>query len=661
MAEFGSPVKLPQPSGSPLLPISPERINRRETNASPTKSIDGTASPSRSGRGTSEVQAKVAFLNRLSSVTTPERSATHVSTTTAALQRAILGREEAESVLQSTLAQLSEANARERRVSERLESLVEELRSLKERQVHERAVFEKEVRKARKEAFRAGSTLVKAQEELKYSRGQLKSVKEEIKAEREAKEKAKQEAFERAYALAGLTEELEALKGKLRSSEAENQPRDSEIQSEDSQLETPTIGQNEQVSAPVFTSPGSRGLKRCQPDSLDHRSPSRKRSLNRRDRLSSSLESPTKLSATTADTSEQCNLEDGANAHTSDLLESLNDDLQWERQLRRKAEDMIDFLKMECQFRRCSCRLAERGGTRYIHDASWEKLCPNAAPQVEGSKVSTEVKESKSQPQEPPSASTSTTAASGERHESEKQPDEPVVTFCPDTGTFRVIPSPLRSGESKFARVSNNSNESFDRQASLASGPTSRDFSTARHSEQMETPDISDGSQNDHIPEYDQSRSLHHPLNHKSAPIDNKPYHSVFGTTPAEYPHQFSFQTITTTTTIPLHTESGNSSSALSFCPIPDTPINREEALAQIRARRDRTQCALKRSASANDANSRSGMPASAITPMRGSRRIPRNENGDNKSDPSKTSLGAGIRVRRDFSAPIHSTRKSYR
>ncbi|WEW54797.1 hypothetical protein PRK78_000222 [Emydomyces testavorans] len=662
MTEPSTPVKIRQPTGSPLVPISPDRINQQKMTISPAKSLDTIQSPIKSGRGTSEVQAKVAFLNRLSSVTTPERPASYVSTTTAALQRAILGREEAESALQSTLAQLSEANARERRVSERLESLVEELHALKERQVHERAVFEKEVRKARKEAFRAGSALVKAQEELKYSRGEIKSLKDDVKLERDAKEKAKQEAFERAYALAGLTEELEVLKEKLRSSEAQNQSEILEAPAEDRE-ESPSKSLVAPETAVMSTSPGSRGLKRGQPDSIDHRSPSRKRSLNNRGRLGSpKLGSPVKLSldSKTGFTDEALELE--ANVNDTAIIEQLNDDLRWEKRMRRKAEDMLHFLKMECQFKRCSCRVAEHKGTRYIHDASWDKLCQETEQKAEQQEAMTDAMEGPFPPENLPSSLTPKTPPRIERGETEEQPDEPLVTFCPDTGTFRVIPSPIKDIGLNDGQIKNDASEHSLRQNSPLPALIPENANDMQETEHLQVPgDPLQFSETQLSFEVEQHRPLSQPPYSATAPTNHAFHPDISSITRQPSSSHTETQTITTTTIVPLHIETQPTPHESAFCPIPATPINREEALAQIRARRGRTQCALKRSASANDASTRSGVARTAITPIRGSRRIPRMENTEMRAEEQATGLGAGIRLRRDISAPIESVRRTYR
>src|SRR6266536_2088634 len=144
--------KVPPPPGAPLLPISPERMNQQKLTASPSLPSDlaelakGTSRHHRNLSAASDVQSKVAAFNNLTRESNSQRLASD-----AAVKRAILGREEAESELHGARAQLTESRDRERRVGERLESLFEELATLKERQTHERAVFEKEVRRARKE------------------------------------------------------------------------------------------------------------------------------------------------------------------------------------------------------------------------------------------------------------------------------------------------------------------------------------------------------------------------------------------------------------------------------------------------------------------------------------------------------------------------------
>ena len=345
----------PSPSKAPLFPTSPERINQQKIIHSPLSS----------DQKLSEVQAKIALINRLSRPTA-QNPMPQSSSTSSALQRAILGREEAESALARATSQLSEAQSRERRISERLESLLEELQATKERQVHERTIFEKEARKSRKEAFRASSNLVKVQEELRLAKGEIKSLKDEVRSEREAKGKADQEAFERAYALAGLTEELEVLKGRLRSFESDNQSdppeaKDKDICEADHERGMPTDKDASSLTPPrrPKRSAGDGSSVRDSkiadyPLPQDDETPSKKARLSRR---ASNKEN-----------------QDPNDPESEDIpVKDLTAEIEWERDLRIKAEDMVHFLKMECQFKRCSCRLAELQGVHYVNDKDWEK------------------------------------------------------------------------------------------------------------------------------------------------------------------------------------------------------------------------------------------------------------------------------------------------
>ena len=114
--------------GSPLFPISPERANRQQTQLpsalSPTRDRDLRASAH--VRGNSDVQGKVAQFNSLTKEAAQRRKDNE-----AALKRAVLGREEAESETRrfrddndGLRREVEEGRSRERRVGERLESLM---------------------------------------------------------------------------------------------------------------------------------------------------------------------------------------------------------------------------------------------------------------------------------------------------------------------------------------------------------------------------------------------------------------------------------------------------------------------------------------------------------------------------------------------------------
>ncbi|OJD26614.1 hypothetical protein ACJ73_01996 [Blastomyces percursus] len=633
--------KLQASPGPALHPVSPERINQQKMNGHPVHPSELSPLQHKHTRTDSDVQAKVAYLNQLSRASSPAPSHPS-STTTAALHRAILGREEAEASLQATLAELSEANSRERRVSERLESLMEELHALKQRQTHERAVFEKEVRRARKEAFRAGSALVKAQEELKTSRVEIKTLKEEVAGERDAKEKAKQEAFERAYALAGLTEEMEVLKEKTRSFETDNQSDILEARAEEMRAETPK-------SRPPLA---ERDVAACTPTSLqlksDRISSSPRKSGINYQAASLRLGSPLKMSVSRCNSFKENEAPKESSAR-DELLENLEQDLAFEKRRRLKAEDMVHFLKMECQFHRCSCRLAEMQGLRYIHDAKWNEMNPENEAKVTNSMSSQ---------QAAPQVTKLLDSAPIVIAHREMQTTEPAVAFCPDTGTFKAVsssasPSNIDTQSSIRQRKTGPELSPLPSRPQYNHTPASVQVSQTMEIE-MEDPKPTDMitepsalAQNPFQPVTQPATALEPASAPRLFPrnLDVETTHFPTQMAPADAttPTMIgSMTTTTTTTTIPLHSEDYWSRA---HCPVPGTPVTREEALAQIRARRGRAQT-LKRSASANDAasrpssRSRSRLANTSTTPIHGAKRIP------------WSSRPASRVAKRDFSAP---------
>ena len=119
--------KFPASPGTPLFPVSPERANRQHLHQSPSlpsNLIDPFTSHYE--KVPSDVQGKVAQFNSLGKEAAQRRKDNE-----AALQRAVLGREEAESETRRLKEESSvlrkeneEGRGRERRVGERLEALM---------------------------------------------------------------------------------------------------------------------------------------------------------------------------------------------------------------------------------------------------------------------------------------------------------------------------------------------------------------------------------------------------------------------------------------------------------------------------------------------------------------------------------------------------------
>lgn len=615
-------------------------MNQQGIPASPSLPADLLTLHHKSTKGVSEVQAKVAFLNGLSRGGSPVHAS---QANNAALQRAVLGREEAESALASAQEELSDAQLRERRISERLESLLEELHGTKERQAHERSIFEKEIRKARKEAFRAGSTVVKLQEELKHSKSETRALQEEVAAERHAKDKAKQEAFERAYTLAGLTEELEVLKGKLQSMETANHSNKLEIRAHEIRRED--FGRLSLAEGDLAFLTTPRRPKRVAPDSA--RSPAPE--IEASDAVQDTPPKRQRLSEVKSAVESQ-GTPTAVLEIDSEAMEDLRDELVFERRRRTEAEEMVHFLNIECQFERCSCRIAERAGGRYIYDADYfEKFQrPQLEAEFEAARQDIpqqlEPQSSHTPSVEPPAPiphqqESVVKSEAADPPEKMPMPAEPLVTFSPETGTFKTFPSPLR-------------NNVRPRRTDELTSPRLTSPQADSHHEWMNSPTSPSRHVKSYTPSGDPmpaqitraipSGSISSDRADLAAPRESRPLMRH-----AEMDHRR--HELSTTKRVPLRdsVDSQRSSGLVS-----DTPINREEALAQIRARRGRAR-SNQRSVSANEYTGRaSGASAnsSAATPGRGPRRIPNlRADGTGEKD---------VAERRDLSAPVRMFRR---
>ena len=119
--------RFPASPGMPLFPVSPERVNRQPLPQSPSLPSN-LSDPFLNGhaKAPSDVQGKVAQFNNLSKEAAQRRRDNE-----AALQRAVMGREEAENETRRLKEEnrilrkdIEEGRGRERRVGERLEALM---------------------------------------------------------------------------------------------------------------------------------------------------------------------------------------------------------------------------------------------------------------------------------------------------------------------------------------------------------------------------------------------------------------------------------------------------------------------------------------------------------------------------------------------------------
>ncbi|KAI9903175.1 hypothetical protein N3K66_002527 [Trichothecium roseum] len=317
------------PAGGPLQNLSPDKVNQQQTQGGHKRS------DSRSKDNSSSVHDKVSQFNNLS-VSSAGRSMER-KTADAALKRAMLGREEAEAEtrrlrdeIKALNKTLEEGKDRERKVGERLEAVMENYGRAKETHAHTQTLWEKEIRRARKETFKSQSGAVKLQEELKAARVSAKSLEEHIKREKERSRVREQEAFEARYRIVGVQEQLDQALERIKTVEQERDAFKTAAQNE----EVARIAAEGRIPLPQtqlgdeFASPPKKRIS----------SGLKKRKINDDGgRMSLSM------------------LEIESSAASEMEIEELTQQVLWEKNRAERAEELVEFLQAECKMRICSC------------------------------------------------------------------------------------------------------------------------------------------------------------------------------------------------------------------------------------------------------------------------------------------------------------------
>ncbi|KAL7822256.1 hypothetical protein V8C26DRAFT_418965 [Trichoderma gracile] len=361
MEELTSLPDSPAATGGPLQMASPDRVNQRRENTlfatlrTPGASADGLASP---------VHDKISQFNSMSM----QSRQLERKTADAALKRAMLGREEAEAEMRrlkdearDLRQEIEEGKERERRVGERLETVMENYGRAKETHAHTQALWEKEIRRARKENFKAQSTIVKLQEDLKNSRAATKLlVEQSLEQEREKGRARDAELFEVKYQASSLQDQLEQALERLKLVEQE---RDA----------YKVAAKNEEVAR--LAAEGRIPLPAEQSDD-EFASPPRKR------RLASTIRCrDPRVSLST--------MEVVSSAASELEIEQLTEQLQWERQRADRAQEMIEFMQAECQMHCCPCSKSKR------RTSMLAQQLPRATPERKKASVEASIPEAK--------------------------------------------------------------------------------------------------------------------------------------------------------------------------------------------------------------------------------------------------------------------------
>ncbi|RVX68665.1 hypothetical protein B0A52_07092 [Exophiala mesophila] len=394
------------PTSTPLHNVSPDRMNQQRIPPSPSPhgTLIENERPRSRDSNMSDVQPKVAFLNSLTNSSSPPKpvrqdrksalslitsspnAATNATSqsdmpvnTNSAFQRAVMGYEEAQASLATLSAELERAKEeilsrkkRERMVSSRVEILMEELQNEKDKRVRDQEAYTKEVKRCRKETYRAELGLVESREELKDVRNELKKCQAEVLHEKSEKEKGRQEAFERAYTLAGVLEEVEQVKDRLKVAEKERDAALEEAKARTAEKATMA----DQVEAIQASQTATQQRSTEWMGNFEGHTILRPTVPATQTKAHVPLPSSKALLDSFDAIKFQFDLHDkkmqGLEVTQEEEIAYLNMELQYARQKHKEDEDLIHFMHMQCHFKACPCRIAEENGERFVHDHAYE-------------------------------------------------------------------------------------------------------------------------------------------------------------------------------------------------------------------------------------------------------------------------------------------------
>lgn len=272
---------------------------------------------------------------------------------------------------------------------------------------HAQALYEKQIRQAKKEAFKSSSTVLKMREEVKTARNQSTLRREEVEEQKRLAEEKDKALFTVQYQQIGLQEEIDAMKHKLTVAEEERIALKSSLHEE----ELARLAAEGKLAIPSSSD---------RDEAEESEDPAR----IRRDSVKENI--------------------DPAPAHSSvddqvlGEMAVLKSALLAEKRLREHAQDSVRFMKMECQLQCCSCRRAERHGATYLHDPTFNKSqVLNAASK----RRSEESQECTKRPKRNEAAHKGEDTPEVARTVSPPADVAPLISFSPSTGTFHTTVS----------------------------------------------------------------------------------------------------------------------------------------------------------------------------------------------------------------------------
>ncbi|QUC24002.1 uncharacterized protein UV8b_08243 [Ustilaginoidea virens] len=643
------------PGAGPLQAITPEHVNRRDPIFSSLKAEGKDGS----------VHDKINQFNSLSIAMQSKQMERR--TADAALKRAMVGREEAETELRrlreenkALRMQVEQGKERERKVGERLETVMDNYGRAKETHAHTQALWEKEIRRARKENFKSQSTIVKLQEELRSARSSSKSAEESLAREKERSKVREQEAFTARYQIVGVQEQLEKALERVKIVEQE---RDA----------FKTAARNEEVAR--IAAEGRIPLPATHDATDEFASPEKKRAA-------ASLQ----LGGRAGPRVSLSTMEIVSSAASEMEIEELTTQVLWERQRADRAQEMVEFLQAECQMHLCACsktsnarespeapqkrrrvsvdvsgerhdaaisfkeeslsphsqRASSRQSTTHSLRSSVRSQEPTAEPEIEPQMGHHEPEPEVERPE------VDVTQHQPQRIKSRKEPRRSTI-FCPKEGIFRTVSEHEAAALDAQERAAAAAHPAVDHQTA-ADEPLPSPEANAHHRMYARTPSVEppafallahernsldflllDAPPDDAAPDAGSAPLLSIP----SIPVvaDTQPVRepkrkslheedqsfSPPGS-PGPRPHGASTASFTVTTTVPLREEPARSSTSLngrlrtpshgsnaSFDyndPAMTPTMTREQALAKIRERRGRARSAAQAAPSSSSSSS---------------------------------------------------------
>lgn len=186
-------------------------------------------------------------------------------------------------------------------------------------------MYEKELRKARKEAFKTSSAVLKLQEELKSTRNTQRITQSALDMEKRKVAQREQQTFDAQYQLVAVQEELDKMRTQLKVVEEEKDALKTSLREE----EVARIAAEGMIALPL----GNHGDDDLMSPQVRRRSPHKP------------SQSPL------SDDKENMGVV------TKKMVEAkqLGEELRRERMLRAQAEELAEFLQLECTFKCCGC------------------------------------------------------------------------------------------------------------------------------------------------------------------------------------------------------------------------------------------------------------------------------------------------------------------